>query len=368
MKRTCLRCERSSPANTLFCHDVHCPAERSPAIFEAADRIGDIEIVRPITSLRSATVYEALQQGQPVCMKIAHPGVDHRDRLMREALFLRTLVGEKKQRYPTLPTLLPPYVTTTVEDDAFGTTMFGRELLHYYLFEVVDGQALDELLIQQPQWWVNHVGWLSIELAMTINTLHLKGLYHFGLSPASVLVRFDQNPFAPHIVLCDLGIASNTTDLSVDWYPDFVEPTYLAPELVSTADGSQVGVHTDVYGLGLVLYEMLVGEPVFATAIATDTQAIEAVRRDARTRMSRVEDVSPVAEIASRAASASVSQRPATAADLVEELVPLVGEAPVRKKSDKGVPLSLLFVIGGAALVMVFLVALAVSLSVVPVQ
>src|SRR5262249_30869512 len=150
-------------------------------------------------------------QDGPVLMKVAHPGASHRDRLMREAWFLRTLrTGKKKERIPTLPRLLPPYATTTLEQDAYGTTMFGRELLHYYLFEPVEGgQALQDLLRHQPQWWIHHVGWLTIELASTINTLHLKGLYHFGLTPASVLVWFDSKPWVPHILLCDLGIAAD---------------------------------------------------------------------------------------------------------------------------------------------------------------
>jgi serine/threonine protein kinase len=325
--------------------------------------VGDIEVLKPITSLRSATVYEALQQRQPVLMKVAHPGPNHRDRLMREAEFLRSLSADKKNRYPTLPRLRPPYVTTTLEQDAHGTIMLGRELLHYYLFDPVEGQALEDLLLHQPQWWVHHVGWLSIELATTINTLHLKGLYHFGLTPASVLVRIDAKPFAPHIVLCDLGIASSVENIARDWYPDFVPPAYLAPELLgSGAEAGRAGVHTDVYGLGLVLYEMLVGQPVFASVLASDAQVVQAVRRDQRVRMSRVEDVSPVAEIALRAAAAEVERRPATAADVAEELTGVFGEIPV-KKSRPLPSLNLIIVLGGAALVMAFLVTLAVALG-----
>src|SRR5205823_3184170 len=97
MKRSCLRCERTSPSNSLFCHEVDCPAEQSPAIFEPGDRMGDIEIVRTVTGLRSATVYEAVQQQRPVFMKVAHPGTDHRDRLIREAKLLRSLYSDKKK-------------------------------------------------------------------------------------------------------------------------------------------------------------------------------------------------------------------------------------------------------------------------------
>jgi serine/threonine protein kinase len=313
-------------------------------------------------------VYEALQQQKPVFVKVAHPGASHRDRLIREARFLLSLRAKKGARYPTLPDLLPPYTTTTLEQDAFGTIGLGRELLHYYLFEPVEGQSLDQLLLQQPQWWVHHVGWLSIELAKTVNALHLNGLFHFGLTPASVLVRFGKKPFAPHIVLCDLGIASDAEGLARDWYTDFAPLEYLAPELLgASAEATAAGVQTDVYGLGLVLYEMLAGQPAFASAMPSHVRTVNAVSRGDRLPMSRVEDVSPVATIALRASSAIVAERPATAADVAEELLAVFGEMP-EKRSSPLLPLNTLLVLGGTALLVVFLVTLAISLSAVPGQ
>jgi serine/threonine protein kinase len=241
--------------------------------------------------------------------------------------------------------------------------VLGTELLHYYLFDAVEGQSLDQLLLHQPQWWIHHVGWLSIELATTINTLHLHGQYHFGLTPASVVVWFDTKPSVPHILLCDLGIACSAADMEAGWYPGFVPPAYLAPELLGTgAEAARAGVQTDVYSLGLVLYEMLVGKPVFASALTNDLQAAEAVRRDQRVPMSRVEDVSPVAEIALRAAAARVEDRPATAADVVEDLTAVFGEIP-KKKGGPLPSANAMLVFGGVALLIVFLVSLALVLS-----
>ena len=46
MKVTCMRCDRSAATGTLFCHDRDCPAERSPALLEAGDRVGDIRKIK----------------------------------------------------------------------------------------------------------------------------------------------------------------------------------------------------------------------------------------------------------------------------------------------------------------------------------
>ena len=83
--------------------------------------------------------------------------------------------------------------------------------------------------------------------------------------------------------------------------------------------------------------------------------------------MSRVEDVSPVATIALRASSASVADRPSTAADVAEELVSVFGKIP-EKKSGPLLPLNTLLVLGGTAILVLFLVSLAISLNAVPTQ
>ena len=369
MKQACTLCERTALDYNLFCQETSCPAEMSPAVLDPGDTLGDIEVVRRIVGLRSATVYEAQRQQQRVLLKVAHPGTEHKERLKREALFLR---GCQAEKHPpaTLPRLLPPYANTTLAQDAYGKTALGGHLLYYTLSEPFDGEPLRDLLLKTPQWWIHHVGWLMIELGATVNTLHRQGLFHFGLSPDCLLVRFDQEPHVPRLLLVDLGIASDKTALAQVWYPQFTLPAYTAPELVNGNTGAAgqralppaADYRTDVYGLGLILYEMLVGRPAFPYTLLTDVEAYTVVRRNQRVAMNRLEDVEKVAQIALQATDSDPARRLPHAAAFAEQLTTLFGDVPAKKRSPWP-SVSTLLVIGGAVLIIAFLLALALALS-----
>jgi serine/threonine protein kinase len=81
---------------------------------------------------------------------------------------------------------------------------------------------------------------------------------------------------------------------------DFVLPAYQAPELMG-ANGERPSAATDVYGLGLTLYELLVGEPTYTYKLRSDAEVYNAVRRNRRVQMNRVEDVQAVANVALQA-------------------------------------------------------------------
>jgi hypothetical protein len=122
----------------------------SPHILDEGDRVSNFEVVRRVASSRAATLYEATQMGRRVFLKISHPGLANARRLEREAEFLRELAASRQQDALELPRLLPPYPTTTLDEDASGKVMLGRELLHFIVLEPFDGQPLSDVLLRQP--------------------------------------------------------------------------------------------------------------------------------------------------------------------------------------------------------------------------
>ena len=351
MNRVCLLCERTAVNENLYCQEDYCPAELSPTVLDYGEWLGDIEIVKVVSVLRSAVLYEATHQKNKVFLKVAQPGQMHTNRLKREATFLRDTANKP---YPNLPKLLPPYASTTVADDCYGRGMVGGQLLYFYLFEFSEGDTLRDTLRKHPQLWINHVGWLMISLSRTITYLHEQGLYHYAVMPDAILVDFDGEPEVPRIILFDLGVATGQQQLSANWDQGFVLPAYTAPELINAIRPNPA---TDVYGLGLVLYELLVGEPAFTYSLINDDDVYRAIERSRSVGMNRV-DVQAVAKIAVQAVYQNPAKRQKNPDFFTQQLLAFFGEIPTQKPS-RWPSQETIFIIMGGLLVVAFLILLA---------
>jgi serine/threonine protein kinase len=333
LKQICLQCERSSTDSNLFCHEPSCPAEMSPHILEYGELLGDIEIIRLVTVLRSATLYEGQVNKKKIMLKIAHPGPEHTNRIKREVKFLQD-IASKKTNNSGLPRLIPPYSSKTSGTEGYGKAMFKGNLLYFFLFEFFEGEPLRDSLIKNPQLWVYHIGWLEINLARTVAILHSKGILHCGLCPESILVRFEGDPAVPTILLIDLGIVSTPDNIINFWYKEAVLPAYTAPELLGIRPFADY--RTDVYGVGLILYELLIGQPAFPFRLSNDSEVYEAVKANRRVPMNRIEDVKPAAILALRFSMPNPSERPNNVADALKELLSTAFEDTPETKRDRG--------------------------------
>src|SRR5437879_13548238 len=100
---------------------------------------------------------------------------------------------------------------------------------------------------------------VAIEVANGLAFAHSKGIIHADLKPANIL--FDANDAAK---ICDFGIARAPQE-DADTPQLYATAMYVAPERV---EGKSATVQSDIYGLGLVLYEGLVGKPPFTSTNA----------------------------------------------------------------------------------------------------
>jgi serine/threonine protein kinase len=132
----------------------------------------------------------------------------------------------------------------------------------FLVMELVDGQSLAALIGQRAPLPVDEAVSIAIQILDGLSAVHADGLIHRDVKPANVLV--DR---AGRVRLTDFGIAKRLDDIEENLTSAGMvvgTPTYLAPE---QAAGARLGVATDVYLVGLVLYEMLTGRRPTGSAL-----------------------------------------------------------------------------------------------------
>jgi serine/threonine protein kinase len=365
MKYVCLVCERESADGNLYCERPDCPAELSPSILEEGEWIGEIEIVKPVSILRSSTIYAATRQDEDIFVKVAHRGGGHRERLKREADMLHRLRGQKIE-LPYLPAWLPPYTNSPTMSESYGKIGYQGQLLYYHVFESAHQDSLRSLLRKRPQLWINHVGWIMISVSTALAYLHRNNVLHCGLSPEAVLVRFDEKPpQAPRVLLADLGLLATKQNLTQAWYPDFLFPAYTAPEYIdehtlmirNKANTVRLDIRSDVYGLGLLLSELLTGESVIRYKRRSEQDIYHDILKGVHTDLSRKEDLRRITEVAAQAVAPKITRRQESAAAFGQQLLQYFGDVPPEKKSRMPSRRTL-WTVGGAVILIILLLAM----------
>jgi serine/threonine-protein kinase len=134
----------------------------------------------------------------------------------------------------------------------------------YYVMPYVEGESLRDRLDAEKQLPVDEAVKIATAVAHALDFAHTRGVVHRDIKPANILFQGGQP------VVGDFGIALavgaggaarlTETGLSVG------TPYYMSPEQ-ATGD-QQVGARSDIYSLGCVLYEMLVGDPPYTGSTA----------------------------------------------------------------------------------------------------
>ena len=146
--------------------------------------------------------------------------------------------------------------------------------IHYIATEYIEGVTLREHIAKGPL-PPNEAVEIATQLASALHVAHKAGIVHRDIKPENIMIRRDG-----YVKVLDFGIAK------------FVQPAALQPAATSTQGlilgttrymspeqmrGQSVDLRTDIWSLGVVLYEMLVGEPPFTGD--TNTDVIAAVLR-----------------------------------------------------------------------------------------
>lgn len=134
----------------------------------------------------------------------------------------------------------------------------------FLIMEEVPGTDLKNLIHRRGRFIPEEAIPLLIQACAGIGYAHRAGLVHCDVKPQNMLVTPDQ-----HLKVADFGIARALATIHIDEQNEVVwgSPQYLSPEQASGAAPSPA---SDVYSLGVVMYEMLTGELPFAATTAND--------------------------------------------------------------------------------------------------
>jgi serine/threonine protein kinase len=326
MKRVCTHCERISTDGNMWCQNRDCPSGTLTVVFDYGEGLGDLEIVRLLRVYRMSALYEAKRGNQLVLLKVAHNGCQ--EQLRMEAMALAKLL--ETQQHPMLPVLLPAYQYAEGKQRPYGKTVFQDETKYYIVFQHAQGDFLRDMLIRNPQPWYLHAAWLSISLADALAFLHVKGgKLHLNINPDHVMVRTDKQGI-PRPLLLDLGMVAEPSAVNQAWIKEYALPAYTPPELLDK--GGQASVASDVYGLGLLLYEMLAGHPAFKFKLQKDDDVRHAVRTTNPPPLNRTDLAEDIAGIIYQAIDKVPARRQPDIRTFAKQLRVKFGEVPVEKK------------------------------------
>ncbi len=216
------------------------------------EHIGPYRVMQLLGEGGMGLVYQAEQLApirRRVAVKLLKPGMDSQKVLARFELERQALAG---MEHPCITQIL----------DA-GLADSGRP---YFVMELVKGMSITEYCSIHQLQALDCIQ-LMIHVCSAIQHAHQRGVIHRDIKPSNILVAQGDNGPVPKII--DFGIAKLIND-SMNHADHFTlhgemigTPEYMSPEqALSSAEG--VDTRTDVYSLGVLLYELLTGETPLA--------------------------------------------------------------------------------------------------------
>lgn len=131
---------------------------------------------------------------------------------------------------------------------------------NYIAMQLIEGQSLAQILKESGALPIERVIPIVQQLADALDYAHAQGVIHRDIKPSNILISKKND----HVTLTDFGLARMTEASGLSSVGQIIgTPTYMAPEQLDPINPQPPTAQTDIYSLGVVVYEMLAGRPPF---------------------------------------------------------------------------------------------------------
>ena len=213
-------------------------------------RIGPYRLIDRLGSGGCGVVYLA-EQEEPVKRKVAL-------KIIRLGMDTENVIARFAAEREALALMDHPNIARVLDA---GATASGRP---YFVMELVDGEKITDFCDHQRLGLRQRLE-LFIQVCDAIQHAHQKGVIHRDIKPSNVLVRNRDGRLTIKVI--DFGIAKATAgnlefDATQTRSGNFLgTPAYMSPE--QAAGGVDIDTRSDIYSLGALLCELLIGQPPF---------------------------------------------------------------------------------------------------------
>src|SRR6266540_2950136 len=235
----------------------------------AGDRIGPYKLLQQIGEGGCGVVYMA-EQDEPVRRRVAL-------KVIKLGMDTKSVIARFEAERQALALMEHPNIAKVLDA---GATETGRP---YFVMELVRGIKITDYSDQNKLATDERLQ-LFIQVCHAIQHAHQKGIIHRDIKPSNILVTLHDGVPVPKVI--DFGIAKATegrlTDATVytQLHQFIGTPAYMSPEQAEMS-GLDIDTRSDIYSLGVLLYELLTGKTPF-DAKALLASGLDEMRRKIR--------------------------------------------------------------------------------------